>query len=156
MYLDEGPFQHTDADGRYRFERVAPHYDLTNDDEPIRFTVSIMKPGFKPVMESIPGYGGRPLGNSTKEERVVNFTLKRGVTLKLRVVDAQNRPIKGAWVIPDNWRGTTALRVLRQFGIPTETDEQGIWRWTDAPLGESIGYDVLKSASATCAMKRSQ
>ena len=125
LYADEGPFQHTDADGRYRFERVAPHYDLANDDQPIRFTVSVVKPGFMPVMESVPGYGGRPLGSSTKDERVVDLTLNRGATLKLRVVDAQNRPIKGAWVIPDNWRGTTALRVLRRFGIPTETDEQG-------------------------------
>jgi beta-lactamase regulating signal transducer with metallopeptidase domain len=145
LYSEEGPFRHTDVDGRYRFERVAPHYDLTNDDETIRFTVSIMKPGFKPVMESIPGYGGRPLEDPTKQERVVNFTLDRGVTLELRVVDAQDRPIKGAWVIPDEWRGTTALRVLRQFGIPPETDAQGIWRWTDAPRGEAIGYDVLYS-----------
>ena len=145
LYSDEGPFQRTDADGRYRFKRVAPHYDVANDDQPIRFTVSIVKRGFKPIMESVPGYGGRPLGNSTKDERLVDLTLNRGATLKLRVVDAQNRPIKGAWVIPDNWRGTIALRVLRQFGIPTETDEQGVWRWTDAPLGESIGFDVLKS-----------
>jgi hypothetical protein len=145
LYSDAGPFQRTDTDGRYRFKRVAPHYDLANDDQPIRFTVSIVKTGFMPVMESVPGYGGRPLDNSTKDERVVDLTLDRGATLKLRVVDAQNRPIKGAWVFSDNWRGTSALRVLRRFGIPTETDEQGVWRWTDAPLGESIGFDVLKS-----------
>lgn len=145
VYSDEGPFERTDADGRYRFNRVAPHYDLENDDQPIRFTVSIVKTGFMPVMESIPGYGGRPLGNSTRDERVVDLTLHRGATLKLRVVDAQNRPIRGAWVIPDNWRGTTALRALRQFGIRTETDEHGVWQWTDTPLGESIGFDVVKS-----------
>ena len=143
-YADEGPFDRTDADGRYRFKRLAPHFNLASDD-PIRFTVSVVKTGFMPVMESVPGYGGRPLGNSTNDERVVDLILKRGATLKLRVVDAQNKPVKGAWIIPNNWRGTTALRVLRRFGIPTETDEQGVWRWTDAPLSESIGFDVLKS-----------
>lgn len=144
LYRDEGPFEHTGADGRYRFKRVAPHYDLANDDQPTRFTVSVLKPGFMPVMRSVPGYGGRPLGGSTKDERVVDLTLKRGATLKLRVVDSQSRPIKGASVIPDNWHGTTALRGLSRFGIPAETDEQGIWRWTDAPLHESIEFDVLK------------
>lgn len=142
-YADEGPFQHTDADGRYRFKRVAPHDNLAID-APNAFTVSVVKPGFMPVMESVPGFGGRPLDGSTKDERVVDLTLKPGATLKLRVVDAQNKPIKGAWIIPDNWRGTTALRVLRRFGIPSEADEHGIWRWTDAPLDESIGFDVLK------------
>ena len=146
-YPDEGPFQHTDADGRYHFKRVAPHYNLDNpaNDSPLRFTISVLKPGFMPVMESVPGYGGRPLGSSTKDERVVDLTLKRGATLKLRVVDAQNKPIKGVWVIPNTWRGTNALRALRQFGIPKETDEQGGWQWTDVPLGESIGYDVFKN-----------
>lgn len=144
----EGPFEKTDADGRYRFERVSPRFSLPSDDDPIRFTISIVKPGYAPILQSVPGYGKRPLGDSTERERIVNFTLRQGVSLKLRVVDSDDEPIQGAWVLPDNWRDTTALRVLQQFGIPRETDKEGVWEWKNAPLGEEIGYDVMKRGFA--------
>jgi beta-lactamase regulating signal transducer with metallopeptidase domain len=144
----EGPFARTDADGRYRFERVSPRYDLPSDDDAIRFTISIVKSGFAPVIQSVPGYGRRPLNDSTKKNRIVDFTLRQGVPLTLRVFDSQKQPIKGAWVLPDNWRDTTALRVLQQFGIPRHTDEQGVWKWMNAPAGEQIGYDVMQRGFA--------
>lgn len=41
-----------------------------------------------------------------------------------------------------NWNDTIALQQLRDFGIPQETDENGIWRWTDAPPGGAIGFAI--------------
>ena len=147
-YSHKGPFPRTDADGRYRFERVSPRYDRPRDDDPIRFTVAVVKPGFMPVMESVPGYGRRPLNESTQQERVVNFTLRQGATVTLHVTDTQDRPIPGAWVLPSTWRDTDVLSALRRFGIPSEADEEGNWQWTDAPTGASIGYDVMKQGFA--------
>ncbi|MDA0921672.1 MAG: M56 family metallopeptidase [Planctomycetota bacterium] len=144
----EGPFARTDSDGRYRFERVTPRHALLNNDDPIRFTISIVKTGFAPIQQSVPGYGKRPLGDSTKQERIVNFTLRKGVPVKLRVVDSHDQPIPGAWVLPDTWRYTTSLRVLQQFGIPRETNEEGVWEWEHAPAREKIGYDVMKQGFA--------
>jgi len=144
---DDKSFQHTDADGRYRFERVSPHHEV-NDDQPIRFTVSVLKPGYAPVMELVPGYGKRPMADSTPGERIVDFTLERGVTLTLHVVDSQNRPIPGAIVSVDEWNDTDALRALRRFGIPRKADERGVWEWTDVPPGDSISYDIFKRGYA--------
>jgi beta-lactamase regulating signal transducer with metallopeptidase domain/protocatechuate 3,4-dioxygenase beta subunit len=147
VYSHLGPFQESAEDGSYRFEKVAPK-DGMDGQNPIRFTVSVLKPGFAPIMQAIPGYGKRPLDNSTNEERVVDFTLLPGAPLTLHVVDSQNRPVQGAVIIPDNWRDTTALRALRPFGIPEQTDADGIWVWADAPPGEAIGYDIVKSGYA--------
>ncbi|MFK7778116.1 MAG: M56 family metallopeptidase, partial [Gimesia sp.] len=144
----EGPFARTDAEGRYRFERVSPHNAIRKNDSSIRFTITIMKRGYMPIFESVPGYGNRPLEDSTEQKRIVNFTLKQGVKLKLHVVDSQNKPVKGAWVMLKSWHDTTALQVIQKHAVPTETNAQGHWEWNNAPPGEPIRYDILKRGFA--------
>lgn len=144
----DGPFARTDVEGWYRFERVSPHYDLQTDDDPIRFTLTVMKRGYMPVFESVPGYGNRPLKDSTEQKRIMNFTLKRGVKLKLHVVDSQNQPVTGAWVMLKSWRDTTALQVIQKYAVPMETDALGNWEWDNAPPDEPISYDILKRGFA--------
>ncbi|MCA9017851.1 MAG: hypothetical protein KDA77_21180, partial [Planctomycetaceae bacterium] len=85
----EGPFAVTDVAGRYRFENVAPMYDIRDNQDPIRFTIMVMKRGYAPVFEAVPGYGGRPLNDSTAQERVASFILKRGMKLTLHVKDSE-------------------------------------------------------------------
>lgn len=144
----EGPFALTDPDGWYRFEQVSPQYDTRSVNSSIAFTVTIMKRGYRPVFESVPGFGNRPLKDSTEQKRIVNFTLKRGVKLKLHVVDSQNQPVKGAWVMLKSWHDTTALQVVQKYAVPTETDAQGNWEWDNAPPDEPIRYDILKRGFA--------
>ncbi|QDT43749.1 Methicillin resistance mecR1 protein [Gimesia alba] len=144
----KGPIARTDAEGMYRFEKVSPLFELRNNSDRIRFTITIMKHGFMPVFESVPGFGGRPLNDSTEQKRIVNFTLKPGVKLKLHVVDSQDQPIEGAWVMLKSWHATTAISVLQEYAIPTETDAQGNWQWENAPPGEPIYYDIVKPGFA--------
>lgn len=144
----EGPFARTDADGWYRFEQVSPQYDTRSVNSSIAFTVTIMKRGYMPVFESVPGYGNRPLKDSTEQKRIMNFTLKRGVKLKLHVVDSQNQPVKGAWVMLKSWHDTTALQVIQEYAVPMETNAQGNWEWDNAPPDEPIHYDIVKRGFA--------
>lgn len=144
----EGPFAETDAEGRYRFEHVAPAHELPGNQDPIRFTVMVLKQGYAPVMEAVPGYGGRALGNSTAEKRIADFTLKRGVKLALHVEDSKGQPVEGAWVMVNNWHDTTTLRVLQKYALATKTDAEGNWTWENAPAEETISYDVGKSGFA--------
>ena len=135
------PIQKTDADGRYRFP-VLPQPDATIVNDPIALTVTAMKPGFAPVMERVPGFGKRPLGDSTPVDRKLDFTLKPGVTISFRVLDSQKTPVASAWVNPMTWHETPALESLREFGIPDRTNENGIWEWKDAPPGETIQFAI--------------
>lgn len=135
------PIQKTDADGRYQFPAL-PRPDESIVHDPIALTVTALKPGFMPVMERVPGFGKRPLGDSTESERSVDITLKKGVTLSFRVLDSQKKPIVNAWVNPMSWHDTPALESLREYGIPDRTDENGIWQWNDAPLGEKIQFAI--------------
>ena len=144
----DGPFAKTNAAGEYRFERVTPRADVS--DDVVEFAVTAVKPGLAPAMKLVPGYFGRPLGTSTLQERAVDFVLERGRTLRIRVVDREGQPQKGAWIIADEWRGTNAmaaLTVARRSGLPLEADEDGVWEWTWAPA-DPIGYDILKGGFA--------
>lgn len=135
------PIIKTDAEGRYRFERIAtrPEVRVT---ERIALTISAYKPGYTPIQERVPGFGERPMHKSTDKERIVDFRLDPGNTVTLRVVDSLGKPVKQAHVYIDNWGMTRALEHFRDHGIPQQTDANGIWKWTDAPFGEDIFLDV--------------
>jgi beta-lactamase regulating signal transducer with metallopeptidase domain/uncharacterized GH25 family protein len=60
----------------------------------------------------------------------VEIALDRPHVLKGRVVDSGGKPIAGAFVNPDTWRG---FRCLRAFFW---TDTDGRFRWDDAPNDE--------------------
>jgi hypothetical protein len=93
-------------------------------------------------MQLIPGFGPGAVVPPDLERRVVDFQLKPGDTVRLRVVDRAGVPIEGASVNPGYWRRTSALQVLAKFGIRGTTDADGRWEWTWAPAGEPVHYDV--------------
>jgi RNA polymerase sigma factor (sigma-70 family) len=55
------------------------------------------------------------------------FWLESGHTIRGRIVDAHDKPIAGAPVAADQWRGHHSLR------WSTRTDAEGRFRWDDAP-----------------------
>ena len=61
----------------------------------------------------------------------VEITLGRPHTFKGRVVDPAGKPIAGAFVDPDVWKG-----VYRCLGAYLWTDADGRFRWDDAPDDE--------------------
>lgn len=135
------PIQVTDKDGKYRFSRVTPP-DPQISRNGNALTVSVLKPGYAPTMQNVPGFGDVPLDKSMEEVRVVDLALKPGVSYSFRVVDSKDKPIKGAWVLPFQWRHTAALQELRDHGFPQYTDENGVWKWDDAPLGDRIHFAI--------------
>ena len=68
--------------------------------------------------------------------------LKEGRTLRVRVVDKDDKPIPGVGISPDTWRGHRTLDP--EMGLPERTDEGGNWVWNWAPEDE-IQSLVLKS-----------
>ncbi|WP_010583823.1 M56 family metallopeptidase [Schlesneria paludicola] len=136
------PIQITDQDGQYRFRAVSQSQYIRDTQSEIALTISIVKPGYQPVFEKVPGFGRRPLANSTEKQRIVDFTLSPGVTLSFRVVDGEGRPVQNAWINYKSWRNTDALSTLQSHGLPERTDENGLYQWTDAPPGDVIEFDV--------------
>ena len=57
----------------------------------------------------------------------VEFHLEKGRTIQGRVVDAKGEPLAGATVAVDGWRGH------RTLDWRMTTDDEGEFRWTDAP-----------------------
>lgn len=143
---EKGPFPRTDIDGRYRFEAVSPRGVHT--DGPIAFTVMVLKPGFQPVMQSVPGFGKRTMDGSSPQERIVDFKLNRGVPMTLHVVDTLGQPIANVQVHLRSWHDTETLGVLQRSCLQTETDEHGKWHWDDFPRGEQIFFDLFKQGFA--------
>jgi RNA polymerase sigma factor (sigma-70 family) len=102
------PRAETDADGRFRFAHV-----------PAGETVlTVQAWGYAPALEkAVVRPGLAP----------VEFRLERGRTVQGRVVDAKGEPLAGATVHVDGWRGH------RTLDWRMTTDDEGEFRWTDAP-----------------------
>jgi protocatechuate 3,4-dioxygenase beta subunit len=98
----------TDADGRFRFAHV-----------PAGETVlTVQALGYAPALRKVvlsPGLAP------------VEFRLEKGRTIQGRVVDAKGEPLAGATVAVDGWRGH------RTLDWQMTTDDEGEFRWTDAP-----------------------
>lgn len=64
----------------------------------------------------------------------VNFVMKPGGRVKIRVVDEQGNPIPKARIFYQRWRGDHAYW---EFDHKHDyADENGIWEWNEAPLDE--------------------
>jgi RNA polymerase sigma factor (sigma-70 family) len=104
----EIPRAETDANGRFLFSHV-----------PAGATVlTVQAVGFAPGLEKVvvqPGLAP------------VAFRLARGRNIEGRVVDAKGKPLPGASVLVDGWRGERTLEHNMTTG------EDGDFRWTDAP-----------------------
>ena len=83
--------------------------------------------GYAPVLEKVVVRPALP--------PAVEFRLEKGRTIQGRVVDAKGEPLAGATVFVDGWRGHRTLEMRMT------TDEEGAFRWTDAPP-DSVWIDV--------------
>jgi hypothetical protein len=64
----------------------------------------------------------------------VDFQLKPGNTIRMRVLDKQGRPIPKARVVVE--RGHSSLPYSALDQAPHETDDDGVWVWNEAPPDE--------------------
>jgi len=66
------------------------------------------------------------------EMEPVDFIMKPGGTLKVRVLDHQGKPIPRARIYIQSWRGQ---RSYFEFdNMDRSADELGVWEWNEAPL----------------------
>ncbi len=64
----------------------------------------------------------------------VDFHMKPGGTIRIRVVDSQGNPVPKARILLQRWRGPVDYF---EFGIVDEyADRRGVWEWHEAPLDE--------------------
>ena len=103
----------TDAAGRFALIGVPPG--------PTVLTAEAL--GFAPDLISLSARPGSP---------PVEFRLGPGRTIRGRIVDAHDKPIAGAPIAADQWRGHHSLR------WQTRTDVEGRFRWDDAPADEVL------------------
>ena len=117
------PKPKTDKNGVYRFKNVPKG----------QTTITVVSKHHAPDLKEI---------NVSDELDSVNFRLKKGKTLSLRVVNKAGRPVAGARVIPDTWRGHRSLMGLYDGMIPKLTDKNGRLVWKHAPEDEIL-FDIL-------------
>ncbi len=102
--------------------------------------------GCEPVMARIVvSAKGKAL--DLKEVRVgpdmepVNFTLKPGGKIRVRVVDENGKGIPKARIFFQRWRGH--IDYFEFNHVKRDTDENGVWEWDEAPLDE-IQADICR------------
>jgi RNA polymerase sigma factor (sigma-70 family) len=102
------PIVETDQDGRFRLEHVPA--------------------GEKTLTAQAKGHGPAVIKLQVRPE-AASVEVKLGIarTIMGRVVDARGKPVAGAQVSADGWRG------LRTLDWKTETGSDGRFRWDDAP-----------------------
>ncbi len=120
----------TDATGRFTMRGVSPG----------EVVLTVQARGHAPDLVSLRTGPGLPL---------VEFQLGPGHKILGRIVDAHDKPIAGAPISADEWRGHHSLR------WNTRTDAEGRFRWDDAPadavmidLG-MLGFNAKRFWSAT-------
>src|SRR5262249_8208456 len=69
----------------------------------------------------------------------VDFTLKPGGKIRIRVVDKQGNPIPKTRIFFQQWRGR--IGYFEFDHVNDRTDDKGIWEWNEAPL-DSIAVDI--------------
>ena len=112
----------TNGEGRYRFTNAKPG----------QTEITVLAEGHAPEMRVLEvGPNISPL----------DFQHKDGKTIRVRVVDKDGKPIVGASVVPDTWRGARTLVGNSSGVIPRLTDNEGRFEWTWAP-GDEIQYDI--------------
>ncbi|SIO58256.1 RNA polymerase sigma factor, sigma-70 family [Singulisphaera sp. GP187] len=111
------PSTQTDAEGHYQFH-VKPGSQV----------LTVQAKGHAPDLKRLPAVQGR--------ERV-DFQLLPAQPFFGRIVDRQGRPVAGARIVADTWRG------CRTLNTKFTTDAEGYYRWDDAPADEVL-IDIWK------------
>lgn len=125
----------TDGDGYFRLSGM-------NDFSQTQATLTIKATGYAPELLVL-GFSGPPphllaspsekpaqqeVYDESREPIPLNVALRPGRTVSGQVVDASGKPIEGASVVLDYWKGCP-----RQYPCRTTTDSAGKFRIDDAP-----------------------
>ncbi|MGD0650642.1 MAG: carboxypeptidase regulatory-like domain-containing protein [Verrucomicrobiia bacterium] len=116
------PEQETDAEGR--FACGAKVGDTA--------VITVKAPGYAPEMKQF---------IVTRSPDPLVFDLQPGHVLTGRVVDEHGKPISGATIFTDTWRGG------RTLNTHLESDAEGRFTWKEAPADE-VYADIYKSGYA--------
>lgn len=119
-------------------DRWGSHYPDTTTDEAGRFRfansragemiLTVQAKGFSPDLRKI---------SVAPNQAGVDFTLEPAHRVSGQVVDAQGKPVAGAFVAADTWRG------YRSIEFRADTDKDGRFSWDDAP-GDEVQFDLGK------------
>ena len=115
------PSTTTDEAGVFQFQNYRPG----------QIVLTAVAKGFAPDLKEI---------SATTDPIEVEFSLKPGNAIKIKLVDAAGKPIAKASVSADSWRDHRSLADIPSSG----TDADGNWVWDDAPA-DAVEYDIIKS-----------
>ena len=120
------------TDNQARCSRTSIKFAVSTDADG-RFRTGQVKPGEWFLVASAKGHapGDQRVKVGTAVLQV-EITLGRPRPFKGRVVDPDGKPIAGAFVNPDTWRG------YRCLGACLWTDADGRFRWDDVPRDDLI------------------
>ena len=122
----------TNEDGTFAFERLSP-------DE---YTITAEKDGYVASNwgATRPGRQGRTIVLSRGETRSITLHLPRGSVITGKVTDAQGQPVPGVRidVLSDRFVPSAGERRLIPAGLPTATDDRGVYRVFDLPAGDYL------------------
>lgn len=112
----------TDADGRFRLPALARK--LTS--------LTVIAAGWAPQLRKVNLQPGLP---------PQDFLLQPGKPIQLRFVDSAAKAVPNVYVSVTGWQGIKSLQTMHNpnhpkipdMGIPTKSNEDGIWRWGAAP-----------------------
>jgi thiol-disulfide isomerase/thioredoxin len=102
------PTARTGADGRFEFRSVKPG----------ELVLTVQAQGHAPDLKTL------TVGADPEE---VEFRLRPGRTIRGRLFDHEGKPVAGAFVAADTWRG------YRSLEWRVDTDAEGRFRWDEAP-----------------------
>jgi Carboxypeptidase regulatory-like domain len=143
LEMSDGRTVVTNDDGTFAFERLPP-------DE---YEIAAKKDGYVSINfgAARPGRPGRPIALHGAETRSVTLRLPRGSVITGRISDPQGQPVAGVQVdvLSNVFVPSLGERRLISSGLPTTTDDQGVYRMFDLPAG-----DYLIAAHAFPAISR--
>ncbi len=124
------------------YQQGKEYYQETKTDSEGKYVFPSSPGGSKNLIVSAPGKAPQIRQLEIKGNlEVPEFQLKPGNTIQFKVVDAEGKPIEGAYVSPYSWQGSEEYIQYWKLGL--KTDANGFCQWTEAPEG-NIGYFIGK------------
>ena len=123
--------------GPTRFGSPGPPKGTTNERG--EFTLENCEPGPSIITVQAGGFAPR-IEDVRVEEKTAPVEIRMtepGSILRVRVVDVQGKPVAGANIVADTWRGH------RSIEFQAQTDQDGRFAWPSAPKGVVL-YNIRK------------